>query len=129
MLKEPSVLAVPPFMISLLILIFIEYPQITLDQHRITIEKKGLVKTLSLKDTYRFKDIKNVRYIAGHSLPEAFFILLFYRKGMFGPRTKADRIILDLKNGRTKIINRINSREKFIGLAQKLKEEVDTHNT
>ncbi|MCB0749874.1 MAG: hypothetical protein KDC52_00200 [Ignavibacteriae bacterium] len=112
-INEIGFLALFPAFIGLIILLLIQFPKIIICQNKILHEKTGLIKIFNVKEIYDLREIEKVQFEKGDELRSSIFIQLFYRNGGFGPRTKSDQLILSFKNGKIKILQRINSRERF----------------
>lgn len=115
-----KIFAIFPILISLSILLLIQFPKLMIDKNVITFEKVGLIKGFNLKESFKLRDIEGFEYIKGDETSSLIYKLILSRNGGFGERTKPDQLILKFKNGKMKILQKINSKEKFNEFINKL---------
>ena len=128
-IKDLKILVIIPIIISLCVLFLIQFPKLTIDENGVVFEKKGLIRILDLKERYNFNEIDSYDYKKGDGTISLINKLLIYRNAGFGPRTKPDRMILNLKNGKIKIIQKINSKERFNEFIDKFDKRLKMYST
>lgn len=112
-------------------LFFFGLPLVTIQFHRMTItsselivEKYGLVRLVNTKSVYLINEMENIEFARGTPVPHAYVYQTIFRSYGYGPRSRADKLILHFRNGEQKFINRVGSRRDFLSLCEFLDKRV-----
>lgn len=113
-----------PVFIALLIILSISFPSMNLLEKGILIERKSLFKFLCTKEVIDYCTIEKIELEKGQKTKEVIKNHWFYRAKGLGPRTTGDRVILYLKDGNIRIIQRMGSKENYYDFIEKLKSKI-----
>ncbi|MDV7188594.1 hypothetical protein R3X25_15005 [Lutibacter sp. TH_r2] len=119
-INDLKILSIIPILFGLIIFLLIQFPRFEISDKDFTYRKIGLIKGFNLKQIYKFDDIKNVRFEKGDGISSLMYKLFLNKRSRFGEQTDSDRMIIEFKNDKIKIFNRINSKENFKNLIDKM---------
>lgn len=113
-----------PILFSITILLLIQFPRLTINQRELVYEKIGIVMIFSHKEVFLFDEIEQVKFVKGDGKISLMNKLLIQRNTGYGPRVRSDQMIINFRNGKKRILNRINSREKFKWFVGEINKEL-----
>ncbi len=116
-----------PIFVSGVFLVTIQFHRMTITRDKLIVEKTGLVKWLSMMDVYQLMEIESIQYSKGTPMSHVIVNQTILRSYGHGPRSKADKLILNLKNGEKKFINRMGRKHDFLSLCEVLDQKLSSY--
>ena len=113
-----------PVFVSGVFLVTIQFHRISINRNELIVEKYGLISWLNLTNIYHLSSIENIEYTKGTPVARVIVNQSILRSSGHGPRSQADRLILNFKDGKQKFINRISSRKEFLSLCEFLHQKI-----
>lgn len=105
-------------------LVTIQFHRMTITSSELIVEKYGLVRLVNMKSVFPINEMGSVEFARGTPAAHAYGYQTIFRSYGYGPRSRAEKLILHLKNGEQKFINRIGSRRDFLSLCEFLEKTV-----
>jgi len=123
-INDLKIISAIPIIFGLIIFLLIQFPRFEISNREVSYKKVGLIKGFNLNQIYKLDDIENVRFEKGDGISSLLYKLFLNKRSRFGEQTKSDRMIIEFKNEKIKIFNRINSRENFENLIDMINRKI-----
>lgn len=110
---------------ALIGLLSIRFPYLYIFADNFVIEKKGIHKKFTHRETISYGEIENIEFVKARINWSQLVIQSISGQGAYGGFSKSDHLMLKLKNGSTRILYRFGSRNDFMEVIRRLKEKID----
>jgi len=112
--KSYGLLFLPLLLASLFGIISIRFPKIRLFDDRFEIKKEGLLEKFSDYHSFKYDEVENVEFSKGFTDYKYLIVIALLGSGGSGGNSKADQMIIKLKNDKVHVFNRFGKRAKFM---------------